>query len=72
MLEPLPRDGGSSCPAGHHPVLSGDGAEGCSEDEAHDHVDGLEDISFGESAVADEGAGDAGEGRGFALVAAVE
>ena len=36
---------------------------------------GLEVISFGESAVADEGAGDAGEGEevlGFALVASVE
>ena len=35
----------------------------------------LEVISFGESAVADEGAGDAGEGEevvGFAFVAAVE
>ena len=35
----------------------------------------LEVISFGESAVADEGAGDAGEGQevvGFALVAAVQ
>lgn len=36
---------------------------------------GLEVISFGESAVADEGAGDAGEGQevlGLALVAAVQ
>ena len=35
----------------------------------------LETISIGETAVADEGAGDAGEGQevvGFALVAAVE
>ncbi|MFI1653071.1 hypothetical protein ACH4XT_39955, partial [Streptomyces avidinii] len=38
----------------------------------HDRHEGLEVISFGESAVADEGAGDAGEGEemfGLAFVA---